>query len=96
MIETIHARWSTIEVDYNAKIFYIIADTNLATWGIGFEFKTGYSADRPRIEGLGFGTGEDGIFYWVSVIDRPQTLEYSFELKKNGVVIDIYKIICVY
>ena len=83
---------ATIEVDYSAKIFYVKGETNQNSWGISFAFKPGYTADKPDVNGLSSGTKE-GITYWVSARSRPATLDYFFDVRKNGIVTDTYRVV---
>ena len=88
----IHTLRCTVEADYPSKTFYVTGDSGQYSWGVSFEFKNGYSADKPAVSGLSSGT-KDGITYWVSAQSRPATHDYFFEVKKNGVVTDVYRII---
>ncbi len=88
----IHGLRCTVQADYLSKTFYLTVDNNYNSWGIGFELKGGFTAERPIVEGISLGI-IDGIYYWVSARGRLATHDYFFEIKKNGVVADKYRII---
>ena len=87
----IYALRGSIVADFRENVFYVTGETTQNSWGIGFELRNGYTAEKPAVTGLSTGI-KDGITYWVSARTRPATLDYYFDVKKNGVVTDTYRI----
>ena len=82
----------TVDADYTNKVFYVTGDESQNSWGIAFVMKEGYTVERPNINGLSVGV-KDGNTYWVSVRNRPLTHDYFFEVKKDGIVTETYRVV---
>lgn len=85
---------STVEADYNGKVFYLNCDAEQKSWGIAFVMKEGYTAVMPTNIGLIIGN-KDGYVYWVSYASKPEAQDYSFSVKKGDKVIAQYRVICI-
>ena len=83
---------ATVEADYNNRVFYVTPEPNQNSWGISFTMREGYSSIRPSDIGLSVGN-KDGYVYWVSSLTRPATHDYTFDVTKDGVVTDTYRVI---
>ncbi len=79
--------------DYNNKIFYIIPGDEPKTWGLYFDLAEGFTKELVNGEtNLSYGT-VNGNLYWISVYNRPLTLDYYFNLYKDEKIYDTYRVI---